>query len=42
MLDLNREEYRENNEFIWQYFYINLNKIMPIIDQLISRINEKK
>ena len=42
LLDLNREEYRENNEFIWQYFYINLNKIMPIIDQLISRINEKK
>ena len=42
LLDLKREEYRENNEFIWQYFYIHLNKIMPIIDQLISRINEKK
>lgn len=42
LLDLNRYEYRDNNEFIWQYFYIHLNKIMPVIDQLISRINENK
>ena len=33
ILDLQRLEYRENNEFIWQYFYINLTKIMPKIDK---------
>jgi len=36
LLDLNRYEYRENNEFIWQYFYIHLIKILPIIDKLIA------
>ncbi len=41
LLDLKRYEYRENNEFIWQYFYIHLNKILPIIDELILKINEK-
>ena len=39
ILDLQRLEYRENNEFIWQYFYINLTKIMPKIDEIIAKIN---
>jgi len=41
ILDLQRLEYRENNEFIWQYFYINLTKIMPKIDEIIAKINSK-
>ena len=39
ILDLNRFEYRENNEFIWQCFYIHLSKIMPKIDEIITKIN---
>ena len=41
ILDLQRLEYRENNEFIWQYFYINLTKIMSKIDEIIAKINSK-
>lgn len=41
ILDLQRFEYRENNEFIWQYFYIHLSKIMPKIDEIITKINSK-
>ena len=41
ILDLQHFEYRENNEFIWQYFYINLTKIMPKIDEIIAKINSK-
>ena len=40
ILDIKRYEYRENNEFIWQYFYINLSKIMPKIDEIISNIKK--
>jgi hypothetical protein len=39
ILDLKRFEYRENNEFIWQYFYIHLSKIIPIIDELLAEVN---
>ncbi len=41
ILNLQRFEYRENNEFIWQYFYINLPKILPKIDEIIVKINSK-
>ena len=39
ILNLQRFEYRENNEFIWQCFYIHLSKIMPKIDEIITKIN---
>jgi len=41
ILDLKRFEYRENNEFIWQYYYIHLPKIMPIIEDIITKVKAK-
>lgn len=38
ILDLKRFEYRENNEFIWQYFYVNIVKITTKIDKILKKI----
>lgn len=41
ILNLERFSYRENNEYIWQYFWLRLKKIKQIIDPIILKMTIK-
>lgn len=40
ILNLKRYEYRENNEFMWQAFYLNIKKILPQIDKILHELEK--